>query len=173
MPVEIPWGLEDYEPEAPHSKLPYLPLYMPCERFIVIDEEDFAWASQWRWYLKPSKNRKKWYACRSTFYEGRRLSVYLHKSVAMRAFGPPKLPSQVMVDHKDGNEFNLTRRNLRWATPSENRRNYHGIYALQMRLDFKDGGTRLLRSHTFGAKPKTSCRRGSRAPTAGEGCPAR
>lgn len=149
MPFEIPWGLED-EQEAACSKISYLPLWLTGEIFVVIDEEDFAWASQWRWQAKPSKNGKKIYACRCSSYQGRALSIYLHKQICLRAYGPPPSPSHIISDHKDGNTLNIQRRNLRWATPSQNRQNYNGIYALQLRLDFKDGGDRLLRSHTFG-----------------------
>lgn len=156
MPFEIPWGLEETV-EGPASKLSYLPVYLSGHggsHFAVVDEEDFIWASRWRWQAKPSKNGKKIYACRVTTYEGRRMSVFLHKQICLRAHGMPPSPSHIIADHMNGNSLDIRRSNLRWATPSENRQNYNGVYALQLRLDFKIGKQpdRLLRSHTFGGK---------------------
>jgi|GEM_PF-1425724 len=154
MPVEIPWGLEpdDFDTVGASSQLSFLPLYIDdASGFVVIDEEDYVWASQWRgWGWNPSKNRKKLYVRRTSRYGGRFVSVYLHKAICLRAHGMPPSASHIIADHKDGNTLNCRRENLRWATPSENRQNYNGVYALQTRLDLKTGGARLLRSHKFG-----------------------
>lgn len=164
MPIEIPWGLEDGESAC--SKVPYLPIYLsgPGDHFAVVDEEDFAWASQWTWAVKPSKNGRKLYAYRTSYYEGRKLSIFLHKEICLRAFGMPPSPSHIIADHCNGDSLDCRRETfygpqLRWATPSENRQNYNGIFALQLRMDFKGGGAkRLLRSHTFGGNRAATSR---------------
>jgi len=152
MAFDIPWGLEDDEPEAAHSKLPYLPFYVGthAELQIVIDEEDYLWASQWRWGINPTKNKKKLYVRRTGRYAGRFISIYLHKAICLRAHGMPPSPSHIMSDHKSGNTLDCRRDNLRWATPSENRQNYNGLYCIQVQMDLRTKGNRLLRAHTFG-----------------------
>jgi hypothetical protein len=178
VPFEIPWGLEADEAAA-CSQIGYLPLYLARDVFAVVDEEDFVWASQWKWSAKPSKNRKKLYACRTGYYAGRDISVFLHKAICLRAHGKPPSPSHIITDHINGNSLDCRRSNLRWATPSENRQNYAGVYALQLRLDFKTGGDRLLRAHTFGrltqkgnthGRPLQTDQGGARVATGTAGC---
>lgn len=146
---DIPWGLED-EYVGAHSKVPYLPFYVDGYKPIILDEEDYLWARQWRWQWNPSKNKKKLYVRRTATYQGRYISVYMHKVICLRANGPPPSPCHIISDHMNGNELDCRRVNLRWATPSDNRQNYHGIYAQQVRMDYLTRGTRLLRSHVFG-----------------------
>lgn len=152
MSIDIPWGFEEDEPEAAHSKVPYLPFYVgtDAELTIVIDEEDYLWASQWRWGINPSKNKKKLYVRRTSSYQGRFISVYLHKLICQRTWGAPPTSSHIIADHRNGNTLDCRRLNLGWETPSGNRQNYNGVFALQVRLDFKTGGNRLLRAHKFG-----------------------
>lgn len=151
---EIPWGLE-HDEQGAASSLSYLPLYLSGyggDHFAVVDEEDYLWGSQWQWAVKPSKNGKKFYAYRTSKYEGRKLSIFLHKEICLRAHGMPPSPSHIIADHTGGNSLDCRRHMLRWATPSENRQNYNGIYAMQLRMDYKGGKgpKRLLRSHVFG-----------------------
>ena len=154
MAFDIPWGLEDDENQGAHSKVSYLPLYMAPHasghQSIVIDEEDYRWASQWRWQWNPSKNKKKLYVRRTGRYQGRYVSVYLHKLICQRAWGPPPSPCHIIADHRNGNTLDCRRLNLGWETPAGNRQNYNGIFALQVRMDLKMGGDRLLRAHKFG-----------------------
>jgi hypothetical protein len=156
MPLDdIPWGLEDSDGAGAHSKVPFLPFYIgdthySDEQSIIIDEEDYLWAKQWRWGWNPSKNKKKLYVRRTSTYQGRYISVYLHKVICHRAWGPPPTPSHIISDHRNGNTLDCRRINLGWATPAENRQNYAGIFAMMVRLDARASGTRLLRVHTFG-----------------------
>lgn len=164
MPIEIPWGLELDDASA-HSKIGFLPLYIGADIFIVIDEEDYVWASAWRWNIKRSKNGKKLYACRTSSYGGRDISVFLHKEIALRSRGNPPTSCHIIADHMDGNSQNCRRGNLRWATPSMNRQNYHGIFAMQLRLDLKDGGDRLTQTQFFGQQRQRAHRYPPEVPT--------
>ncbi len=152
---DIPWGLEEAEPTTAHSKLPYMPFYVGtcAELQIVIDEDDYMWASQWRWGINPSKNGKKLYIRRTARApSGRFMSVYLHKVICHRAHGLPPTPNHIIADHRNGNTLDCRRHNLGWATPSENRQNYNGLFAIQVAMDLKTKGARLLRVHHFGRR---------------------
>lgn len=153
---DIPFGDEPIigDQTGPYSTVPFMPLYMNKEVFCVVSFDDFVWASQWAWYPKPSKNGKKLYACRSARISGRYFSVYLHKEICFRATGMPPSPRHIIADHMNGNSLDCRRSNLRWATPSENRQNYHGIYAQQLRLAFLAGHDARLRRFQTRKVPK-------------------
>lgn len=115
-------------------------LYLPHLERCVIDDIDYEWASRWLWNLCPSKNGKKIYIRRSKKLRGGKwISIWLHKAICYREHGMPPTPSHIVADHKNGNSMDNRRSNLRWATVRENRENYNGVFALQLRLDFKTG----------------------------------
>jgi len=146
---DIPFGNEDTE--ALCSSVPFLPLYLSGkgDHVAIIDAKHFVWASQWKWKAKPSKNGKKIYACRNSTIGPRDICIFLHKEICFRAWGRPPSPSHIIADHKNSVSLDCREDNLRWATPSENRQNYHGIYAQQLRLAFLAGNdTRLQRFQT-------------------------
>lgn len=95
--------------------------------YVSIDVEDFSWASCWRWHInKPHKARtgSKLYAVRSTGRGGEYSpKLYLHVEIMKRTGILPPGPEFKLVDHRDGNEFNCCRGNLRWATHVMNSQN--------------------------------------------------
>jgi hypothetical protein len=142
-------------------RVPYLPLYLTGkaaeaeELYIIVDEWHYQWFAQWRWQgitSKPGEGRKiKWYARRTIKLggrTGRSMPIWLHKEICLRAHGLPPSAAHIVVDHINGNSLDCREDNLRWATPSENRRNYAGVFALQLRLDLgqKNGGLRVKKA---------------------------
>lgn len=103
-----------------------------AETFVTVDEIDYFWAVNWRWHInKPHAGRKgnKQYACRSQSNGKRYLpKLYLHVEIMKRTGVFPPTPNFVLVDHRNGDEFNAQRSNLRWATPKMNRLNLFGAY---------------------------------------------
>jgi hypothetical protein len=100
-------------------------------RYVVVDYVDWLWACYFKWSAKPDKHRRKWYACRTGWDNGVRVSVYLHVEIN-KLKGPPPAPAFTISDHRDGDEANCRRSNLRWATPSMNRRNINGALAFDL-----------------------------------------
>lgn len=79
----------------------------------LVDEEDYAWASQWKWHA--SKGRRGSYYARRNRPRGERAAggISLHREIAK------PLPGQD-VDHIDGDTLNNTRANLRCCTHQQN-----------------------------------------------------
>ena len=108
-----------------------------CEIFCVVDEEDHAWALQWKWAAIRNSTGTKFYAARSTRLHGRagpQTRIYLHKAILERAGIEPPSPQHTIGDHRDGDSLNNRRSNLEWETPSGNRRNIYGRKTKQPQL---------------------------------------
>jgi hypothetical protein len=151
-----PWGFED---EGLVSPVGFMPLYLSGKEaedrgmFVIVNVEHYTWAMQWKWAAVCSKKgmgrKEKWYASRSTRIDGRRqVRLWLHKELMLYAGVLPLSPAHIIGDHENGNSLDcrvhktlVHRNNLHWATPSMNRQNYNGIWAMQLRLDFKSNGS--------------------------------
>lgn len=101
-------------------------------RWAVVDAIDYGWAVQWRWNINkphPTRNGGKHYLTRNPG-NGKvyRPKLYLHVEIMKRTGIVPPSPAHTITDHRDGNEFNCRRSNLRWATPKMNRMNIKGAY---------------------------------------------
>jgi hypothetical protein len=74
-----------------------------------VDDEDFEYLSQFKWYAAKSRN---------TFYaqKGRNPIIKMHRLIM-------KTPDNLQVDHQDHNGLNNQRSNIRNCTIADNNRN--------------------------------------------------
>lgn len=105
----------------------------------LIDEIDVEWARQWKWTYKWAAGCKankigKLYARRGTRVRAtcETATFWLHKEICLRAYGPPPSEKHTMSDHLNGDSLDCRRLNLRWATPSMNRKNIYGQMAKEL-----------------------------------------
>ncbi|MGB8226877.1 MAG: HNH endonuclease, partial [Sedimentisphaerales bacterium] len=83
----------------------------PKHRFAIIDPEDYKKLSQCPWQLFENKS-KNFYAVR---YEDGKI-VSMHREIT-------NAPKGKIVDHRNGNGLDNTKRNLRFATYAQNSSN--------------------------------------------------
>jgi len=87
---------------------------------VKVDARDYAWVTQWRWTFK----RRSWryganiYARRSGRRGGRNVTLYMHTEILIHRMGLPRPPKHT-GEHRDINSLDNRRRNLAWATRSE------------------------------------------------------
>jgi hypothetical protein len=101
-------------------------------RFVTLDEADYHFFVRWLWSAKPSRGGRKFYACRTLSTDGVDKSLYLHVEIMKRTKRPPPSPAHTVVDHRNGDSLLCTRENLRWSTPSMNRKNLLGRYPFDL-----------------------------------------
>lgn len=77
----------------------------------LVDDADFKWLIQWKWYAKPSAYII--YACRSCRNNGHPITIRMHRFIM-------SCPADMEVDHKDGDSLNNQRSNLEIVKKSEN-----------------------------------------------------
>lgn len=77
----------------------------------VVDDEDYDFLSRWRWKLHPQG-----YACRSTWVDGRYVTVLMHRVIA-------QTPPHLQTDHINRDRLDNRRANLRNVTGSVNTMN--------------------------------------------------
>src|SRR3990167_8175862 len=83
----------------------------------LVDDRDFGYLSQWKWYYKKNPERKTGYAQRNRrSYEDKCTPMLMHRVI----LGTPKGKE---TDHTDGNGCNNQRKNLRVCNRSQNRAN--------------------------------------------------
>ncbi len=143
---------DNFEPLA-SCPMPYGIVWLdPDENiYAIVDLVDLEFAQGWIWTAVKSKSGprrvEKWYARRtvsiSTGEQGARrasrrtINIWLHKEILLRAKGPPPSKSATIGDHGSGQSLDCRRRNLRWSTHSENRRNLFGSATHQLHIGFK------------------------------------
>lgn len=83
----------------------------------VVDDADFDYLNQWRWYYKKQVDGNGGYAARNTIdTNGKRGTIRMHQQLAA------SLPGD-RVDHEDGDKLNNRRNNLRGADVFQNQWN--------------------------------------------------
>jgi len=88
---------------------------LTCDKFALIDDEDFERVNQYKWYAKRPKNKNGiWYA--SGCVNGETISM--HRFI----LGLKKGDGQI-TDHIDDNGLNNQKSNLRKCTAQQNRQN--------------------------------------------------
>lgn len=82
-------------------------------KFAMVDDEDFEYLNQWRWYLFNCKT--VFYAARSTSAkkEGKKVPIIMHRLIM-------NCPPDMIVDHRDHDGLNNQRSNLRICTKQQN-----------------------------------------------------
>ena len=80
-----------------------------------VDDEDFDYLNQWKWYAHLSRNRN-FYAARRDYKKGMREIWWMHRFIINPA-------GNNQVDHINGNGFDNRRINLRECTHSQNMSN--------------------------------------------------
>jgi hypothetical protein len=76
----------------------------------LVDDEDFEYLNQWKWY--PFKSRNTYYAIRIENSK----QIRMHRVIM-------QTPNNLQVDHKDHNGLNCQRFNMRNCTHSQNSKN--------------------------------------------------
>lgn len=85
----------------------------------MVDDEDWGWLSQWKWYA--SQSSYNYYAARFAGPRGRQRKIYMHREIARRKYGEQsRVLDGQQVDHDDGDPMNNTRDNLIARTQQEN-----------------------------------------------------
>lgn len=77
-------------------------------QFALVDDEDFEFLSQWKWYCSA-----KGYAVRGTWVDKKVRHVWMHRAVN-------NTPDDMETDHKNSNKLDNRRNNLRTATHGQN-----------------------------------------------------
>ena len=82
-------------------------------QFAIVDDEDFGYLSQFKWYARKNTRGDTFYALRSI----KGAKIYMHHDI----IGKP--PIGLVTDHKDGNGLHNWRDNLRHVTQRQNVQN--------------------------------------------------
>jgi hypothetical protein len=87
---------------------------------VKVDARDYAWVTQWRWTFQRSSSRyaTRIYARRCVRRGGRKVTLYMHTEILIHRMGLPRPPERT-GEHLDNDSLDNTRRNLAWATASE------------------------------------------------------
>jgi len=113
----------------------------------LVDEADFEWLAQWKWYARWAENTQSFYAVRNERSVGsssRQRAVFMHREILQLRPGDPR-----KGDHQNGDTLDNRRSNLRHATSSQNTINS------RLRADNATGhhGGRALREQVAGFHP--------------------
>jgi hypothetical protein len=83
-------------------------------QFAIVDDADFDWLSQWKWYAVRTKPNGKYSATRRD--RKAKKTIFMHRLIL-------NAPSHLQVDHIDLDRLNNQRANIRLCTHAQNERN--------------------------------------------------
>ncbi len=86
----------------------------------LVDDEDYEWLSQWKWYVRKYGNT--YYVIRDIWQNGKRKSIRMHRIIL-------RSPQGKEIDHANGDGLDNRRGNLRVCTHSQNLANQRRIRA--------------------------------------------
>jgi hypothetical protein len=114
-----------------------------AQTWSVVSPEDYQACVAYRWRYKASssgghrKTKKRYLARNVHVNHGNggaardnrtQENEFLHAFI-MKRMGKPRPSAKHIIDHRDGDEDNCRRKNLRWVTPSFNTKNRNGSHA--------------------------------------------
>jgi len=87
-------------------------------KYTIVDDEDYDWLNQWKWYAKKYRNNT-FYACRwSLKKNGKRCHIRMHRLVLGLGIEDSR-----QCDHHDHDALNNRRCNLRACSNAQNQYN--------------------------------------------------
>ncbi len=84
-----------------------------------VDDADFEWLSRHKWYAKKNRADGDYYAARSSWQNGKVITIYMHREIM-------DCPDGMQVDHENHNTLDCRRQNLEVKTQQKNLRNRRG-----------------------------------------------
>jgi hypothetical protein len=84
----------------------------------IVDDEDYDWATQWKWHAHLSPHQNTVYAKRTVEMSGQKWHLVLHRELSKRLGFTAET-----VDHKNGDGLDNRRANLRPASVQQQQRN--------------------------------------------------
>lgn len=80
----------------------------------LVDDADFDWLNQWKWYAIYQRNTQSFYAVRGVRVAGKVVRIWMARLI----LGLDQL--EITADHQNGNTLDNQRLNLRAATNQQN-----------------------------------------------------
>jgi len=97
------------------------------KQFALVDDEDYAFWSQWSWFAVFNKSSKTYYAAHTVI--GDEFKIFGNIKTALLHRVIMKTPNKMLCDHIDHNTLNNQKYNLRNVTQAQNQMNRRGPQA--------------------------------------------
>lgn len=92
-------------------------------QFAIVDDADYEWLSQWKWYATWSNHGKRFYVVRGIpGRNGKQCKLHMHRLILGLDFG-----DKLQGDHINRNALDNRRKNLRIVTSQQNQFNKIGV----------------------------------------------